>query len=65
MNGHGHGHAMCLLKVDFQLVVGAVHSVPAQVTAVAADRPSPLRPIPVLQPLTEGMGLDFDGLKGI
>lgn len=42
-------------KVGFQLVVGAVHSVPAQVTAVAAERPSPLLLIHILQPLTEGM----------
>lgn len=45
--------------VGFQLVVGAVHSVPAQVTAVAAERPSPLLPIHILQPLTEGVLLQL------
>ena len=51
-------------KVGFQLVVGAVHSVPAQVTAVAAERPSPLLPIHILQPLTEGMALKRLTLMG-
>lgn len=45
--------------VGFQLVVGAVHSVPAQVTAVAADRPSPPPRIRVLQLLTEGVLLQL------
>lgn len=45
--------------VGFQLVVGAVHSVPAQATAVAAERPSPPPPIRVLQLLTEGVLLQL------